>query len=715
MSIFKKSVKLQDPYVLQFSKGDSRRLAGDQEVSKILGNLGEQERTVKNSPLKMLPLMTFAVACQLFQQLRMVVVEKSQPLVFETIDILQRQDSGKYVPYIHVTDFKLDQSYRDFSGAIVESIFRSSDFSDIEYESKRDWSNDLLQAYQNANPSQKIIAIVPSEDEAEAIDFRIKYSGLDEVVTSTPSKKNVILPESSNRTEPAPNVPLAHASHENKLESKSIESKSDRGTPTSTGSNNNKDKVKKYATKKTTPSKPQTPKEPSKRRNLSSNVGRVVIPKFEVKGLKAVPEHDKHYVEFQVDQKKAHTNEYLKSLEKRLNADSMKNLTDFQLKQWQAIDKAIRDFKSKNDPSKGLQQEIKQTIAAQKSASEKKTLADLKAKCDGDVEQIQNDADRAIEERKKEYAHQIDEAKEKLTSQYTKKANELFDRSLKERTAAFNTKLKEYQASLDRDARTEFNAHVVEVIANSQNIGGTVFQNLAKVIDDQYTVSITKSHLNAVEVQASADRASLNLKDVKALEREVSRLSAERDALVQSKSELQRLTDSQTAELNRLKSVKTSVDSAASSNGLEKLLALQIAQNQKATSTNVNKDKEENSPEVSHTNRLAVGLATALAAIVFGGGGLWAFQNNQQMSAALSDSKSQISKTQQAASSLDKKYYELNTTNQDLKGKVSSQQSQLSKASDESKAAKSQAQEAQNKLSSSQSTATSSATKTSQK
>ncbi|WP_322436145.1 hypothetical protein SPI00_00355 (plasmid) [Lactiplantibacillus plantarum] len=70
MALFKKRAKLQEPFVLEFSKGDSQKLRHDAVVTELIEELGQQERVARSGIIQQLPLMTLNVACQLFQRLR---------------------------------------------------------------------------------------------------------------------------------------------------------------------------------------------------------------------------------------------------------------------------------------------------------------------------------------------------------------------------------------------------------------------------------------------------------------------------------------------------------------------------------------------------------------------------------------------------------------------------------------------------------------------
>ncbi|MGA3513403.1 hypothetical protein ACE5SX_17665, partial [Lactiplantibacillus plantarum] len=166
MALFKKRAKLQEPFVLEFSKGDSQKLRHDAVVTELIEELGQQERVARSGIIQQLPLMTLNVACQLFQRLREHVIDQGDPMSFETITVLQRQAAGrgfKYEPYVRVGQFTLNCDYRDFTGAVVNSIFNAPEFADIDYDDKRTWASEFMAAYQAANPDQQVVALVPSE------------------------------------------------------------------------------------------------------------------------------------------------------------------------------------------------------------------------------------------------------------------------------------------------------------------------------------------------------------------------------------------------------------------------------------------------------------------------------------------------------------------------------------------------------------------------
>ncbi|MCT3267865.1 hypothetical protein [Lactiplantibacillus plantarum] len=719
MALFKKRAKLQDPFVLEFSKGDSQKLRHDPVVTEVIEELGQQERVARSGIIQQLPLMTLNVACQLFQQLRSRVIEHEQPIVFDTITVLQRQEAGrsfKYEPYVRVKQFSLNRHYRDFTGNVINTIFTTPEFADFDYDNKRTWANEFITAYQAANPDQQIVALVPSEAQADAADFRVRYAGLDEVVQPVMSQASEA-PASSNETENKPASQVAKAEKPVKTQPAAAPSSAEATMSQATSSGDYKAVATESASQaedKSTDKKTKMPVAIPK----PARIGQIKVPQFKVQNLSAVPEADPQYVAYQVEQKKRHSNAYLRTLEQRLNADATQDLVSYSEQQRQAIAKQLRDYQAEHETQAKLRKKIQEETAQHKAHTEAKVLADLKAQCSADVRQIQADAERAVAQRQAEYEHQVKETQKDLAEKTVQAANAEFKKQLKAHKTALKQQLASLKQELEQQTRAEYNRRVGQLVANNQNIAGTVYQNLAKKLDE-YALEVTKVHLNAVELQASADRAKRNLVDVQQLEHKLDRTIAEKQTVTREKEDLQKLLQTQTTELTQLKQQSGQGQMTTASSELEKLLALQMAQNQKAANTKVAKNKNTADDSVSVSNkyatRLNVALATMLGVVTLGGGGLWAYQSNQQMSSALTDSKSQISKTQQAASSLDKKYDDLNTANQNLKGKVESQQSQLLKASEETKTARSQAKEAQNKLSSAQSTATSNANKASQK
>ncbi|MEJ6358478.1 hypothetical protein WJM93_14255 [Lactiplantibacillus plantarum] len=720
MALFKKRAKLQDPFVLEFSKGDSQKLRHDPVVTEVIEELGQQERVARSGIIQQLPLMTLNVACQLFQQLRSRVIEHEQPIVFDTITVLQRQEAGrsfKYEPYVRVKQFALNRHYRDFTGNVINTIFTTPEFADFDYDNKRTWANEFITAYQAANPDQQIVALVPSEAQADAADFRVRYAGLDEVVQPATRPASEAPAASSANTE---KIPASQTGATTKNQATKVAASGGATTSQPTSSGDRTGERKSGSNESTSQAEGSSTAKPEKMPVIPkpSRIGQIKVPQFKVQNLSAVPEADPQYVAYQVEQKKRHSNAYLRTLEQRLNADTTQDLVSYSEQQRQAIAKQLRDYQAEHEIQAKLRKKIQEETAQHKAHTEAKVLADLKAQCSADVQQIQADAERAVAQRQAEYEHQVKETQKDLAEKTVQAANAEFEKQLKAHKTALKQQLASLKQELEQQTRAEYNRRVGQLVANNQNIAGTVYQNLAKKLDE-YALEVTKVHLNAVELQASADRAKRNLVDVQQLEHKLDRTIAEKQTVTREKEDLQKLLQTQTTELTQLKQQSGQGQMTTASSELEKLLALQMAQNQKAANTKVAKNKNTEDDSVSgsnkHATRLTVALATMLGVVTLGGGGLWAYQSNQRMSSALTDSKSQISKTQQAASSLDKKYDDLNTANQNLKGKVESQQSQLSKASEETKTARSQAKEAQNKLSSAQSTATSNANKASQK
>ncbi|UOF06417.1 hypothetical protein KMY87_15335 (plasmid) [Lactiplantibacillus plantarum subsp. plantarum] len=689
MALFKKRAKLQEPFLLEFSKRDSQKLRNDAVVTELIEELGQQERVTRSGIIQQLPLMTLNVACQLFQRLREHVIDQGDPMSFETITVLQRQAAGrgfKYEPYVRVGQFTLDRDYRDFTGAVVNSIFNAPEFADIDYDDKRTWASEFMAAYQAANPDQQVVALVPSEAQAEADDFHVRYAGLDEVVqpATRPASE---APAASSATEKVP------ASQRGATTSQPTSS-GDRTGERKAGSNESTSQAEGSSTAK--PEKmPVIPK--------PSRICQIKVPQFKVKNLTAVPEANQQYVAYQVEQKKRHSNTYLRTLEQRLNADATQDLVSYSEQQRQAIAKKLRDYQAQHDPQADLRETIQAQVAQNKAQTEAKVLADLKSKRDVDVQQIQADAERAVTQRQAEYEQQVQATKQDLDTKAVQDANERYASELKARQTALKQQLASLKHELDQQTRADYNRRVGKLVANNQNIAGTVYQKLAKKLDE-YALEVTKVHLNAVELQASADRAKRNLVDVQQLEHKLDRTIAEKQTVTREKEELQKLLQTQTRELTQLKQQSGQVQSPVASGRLEQLLAAQLATRQQPTPAK----SVEREPQPRTLQKMGLGLGTAVGLAVLGGGGLWAYHDHQQVAQALTTNQQQLRQAQSNTASLNRQYYQLSQHNTALKGQVSAAQQATKDAQSQTQATKAQ-------LTKAQATAKSAAKKTSEK
>ncbi|MCG0637612.1 hypothetical protein IMAU80100_02463 [Lactiplantibacillus plantarum] len=693
MALFKKRAKLQEPFVLEFSKGDSQKLRHDAVVTELIEELGQQERVARSGIIQQLPLMTLNVACQLFQRLREHVIDQGDPMSFETITVLQRQAAGrgfKYEPYVRVGQFTLDRDYRDFTGAVVNSIFNAPEFADIDYDDKRTWASEFMAAYQAANPDQQVVALVPSETQAEADDFRVRYAGLDEVVQPA--------------TRPASEAPAASsATTKNQTTKVAASAGATTSQPTSSGDRTGERKA--VSNESTSQAEGSSTAKPEKMPVIPkpSRIGQIKVPQFKVQNLAAVPEADQQYVAYQVEQKKRHSNTYLHTLEQRLNADATQDLVSYSEQQRQAIAKQLRDYQAQHDPQADLRETIQAQVAQSKAQTEAKVLADLKSKCDVDVQQIQADAERAVTKRQAEYEQQVQATKQDLDTKAVQDANERYTSELKARQTALKQQLASLKHELDQQTRADYNRRVGKLVANNQNIAGTVYQNLAKKLDE-YALEVTKVHLNAVELQASADRAKRNLVDVQQLEHKLDRTIAEKQTVTREKEELQKLLQTQTTELTQLKQQSGQVQPPAASSQLEQLLAAQLATKQQPTPAK----SVEREPQPKMLQKVGLGLGTAVGLVVLGGGGLWAYHDHQQVAQALTTNQQQLRQAQSNTASLNRQYYQLSQHNTTLKGQVSA-------AQQDKKTAQAEASQTKAQLTKAQATAKSAAKKTSEK
>lgn len=701
MALFKKRAKLQEPFVLEFSKGDSQKLRHNPIVAELIEELGQQERVARSGIIQQLPLMTLNVACQLFQQLRSRVIEEEQPIVFETITVLQRQEAGrnfKYEPYVRVNQFTLDRDYRDFTGTVINTIFNSPEFADFDYDNKQTWANEFVTAYQAANPDQQIVALVPSEAQADAADFRVRYTGLDEVVQPA-TRPALEAPAASSATEKAP-ASQTGATTKNQATKVAASGGATTSQPTSSGDRTGERKA--GSNESTSQAEGSSTAKPEKMPVIPkpAQIGQIKVPQFTVKNLSAVPEADPQYVAYQVEQKKRHSNTYLRTLEQRLNADATQDLVSYSEQQRQAIAKQLRDYQAEHADEDNLRKKIQAETAQHKAHTEAKVLADLKAQCSADVQQIQADAERAVAQRQAEYEHQVKETQKDLAEKTLQTANVEFEKQLKAHETALKQQLARLKRDLEQQTRAEYNRRVGQLVANNQNIAGTVYQNLAKKLDE-YALEVTKVHLNAVELQASADRAKRNLVDVQQLEHKLDRTIAEKQAITREKEDLQRLLQTQTTELTQQPRQDQTM---AASSQLAQLLATQLATKQQPTPAK----SVEHEPQSKTLQKVSLGIGTAAGLAVLGGGGLWAYHDHQQVAQALTTNQQQLRQAQSDTASLNRQYYQLSQRNTALKNQTDQAQSAAKTAQSEKQAAKDQ-------LAKAQSTAQSAAKKTSEK
>ncbi|MBS0956535.1 hypothetical protein [Lactiplantibacillus plantarum] len=697
MALFKKRAKLQEPFVLEFSKGDSQKLRHNPIVAELIEKLGQQERVARSGIIQQLPLMTLNVVCQLFQQLRSRVIEEEQPIVFETITVLQRQEAGrnfKYEPYVRVNQFTLDRDYRDFTGTVINTIFNSPEFADFDYDNKQTWANEFVTAYQAANPDQQIVALVPSEAQSDAADFRVRYTGLDEVAQPATSPASEA-PVASSATEKAP-ASQTGATTENQ----SAAATASAGRTTNQATNAGERQA--VTTEATSQAEGSSTGKPAVVIPKPARIGQIKVPQFTVKNLSAVPEADPQYVAYQVEQKKRHSNTYLRTLEQRLNADATQDLVSYSEQQRQAIAKQLRDYQAEHADEANLREKIQAETAQHKAHTEAKVLADLKAQCSTDVQQIQADAERAVAQRQAEYEHQVKETQKDLAEKTLQRANVEFEKQLKAHETALKQQLARLKRDLEQQTRAEYNRRVGQLVANNQNIAGTVYQNLAKKLDE-YVLEVTKVHLNAVELQASADRAKRNLVDVQQLEHKLDRTIAEKQAITREKEDLQKLLQTQTTELTQLKQ-QPGQDQPTASSQLAQLLAAQLATKQQPTPAK----SVEHEPQSKTLQKVSLGIGTAVGLAVLGGGGLWAYHDHQQVAQALITNQQQLRQAQSDKASLNRQYYQLSQRNTALKNQTDQAQSAAKTAQSEKQAAKDQ-------LAKAQSTAQSTAKKTSEK
>ncbi|MGA3533814.1 hypothetical protein ACA600_14015, partial [Lactiplantibacillus plantarum] len=538
---------------------------------------------------------------------------------------------------------------------------------------------------------------------AEADDFHVRYAGLDEMVQPVTTETAVNTPTSDTENKPASQVAEIEKPAKIKPAVAATSARDTTSQPTSSGDRTGERKA--GSNEPTSQAESSSTAKPEKMPVIPkpSRIGQIKVPQFKVQNLAAVPEADQQYVAYQVEQKKRHSNTYLRTLEQRLNADATQDLVSYSEQQRQAIAKQLRDYQAQHDPQADLRETIQSQVAQSKAQTEAKVLADLKSKCDVDVQQIQADAERAVTQRQAEYEQQVQATKQDLDTKAVQDANERYASELKARQTALKQQLASLKHELDQQTRADYNRRVGKLVANNQNIAGTVYQNLAKKLDE-YALEVTKVHLNAVETQASADRAKFNLVDVQQLEHKLDRVVAEKQNVMQENEDLQKLLQTQTTELTQLKQQSGQVQPPAASSQLEQLLAAQLATKQQPAPAK----SVEREPQPKTLQKVSLGLGTAVGLAVLGGGGLWAYHDHQQVAQALTTNQQQLRQAQSNTASLNRQYYQLSQHNTTLKGQVSA-------AQQDKKTAQAEASQTKAQLTKAQATAKSAAKKTSEK
>lgn len=594
MGLFNKHT-LNELMVLQFSKKDAEMFRKNKVMQQLIQKVGHDNRTEINTINSELPLMTFSVANALFKLIQKEIGTRGEYVAFEPIDILYRENKGrsfKYIPYLQVKDFGIDIKYKDFTGAVFENIFNGEEFEDIDTETKRNWAREFLDEYVMANPEQKVLAILPTEEEAEG-NYEAKYEGLDDF-GELGNEKNV-----SNPIPTTGSITEVENTSGNNSPNKTIKNKPGilNKLPEKKETNTNESTDKDAQVSSGIPASEAKELKATKL-DLPVDVhkGTIKVPRFEVTEIPKVSVAEKGYVAYKVNEKRKATNKYLQTLEQQINFKNSEYLTKLRQQLQENIDQQIEDFISENDPKKGLHEEIKSRLLKQKEIEETKILKRMKDKCDEDVEAIKRQADIDIEARKNRYKTEVAKRKDEISDEFAKKATNEEANELQKRKDTVTQKLDKFKNSLVIKALATFNAEASDIASNGNKTGGTVFKKLANMMED-WEQDVNKEHLNAVELQASADRAKFNLEDMRVLNENIRKLKAEKaDAVSQKEKVVKENTSLEKKVAELRKQVSEAKKESTSDEFFKEFLKAQLVQQNKNNMVAVNGENQSSMP-----------------------------------------------------------------------------------------------------------------------
>ena len=658
MGLFNKNA-LSELMVIKFSKKDTELFKKNTVMQQLIQEIGHDNRTEINAINSALPLMKLSVANTLFKLIQERIGKQGQYVAFETIEILYREDKGKsfkYIPYLQVKDFGIDIKYKDFTGFVFENIFNGEEFEDIDIETKRDWARQFLDEYVKANPKQKVLALLPTETEA-ANGYIPQYQGIDDVIKTVEQNKKVVQNSSkpSEKKENSKNSTKEGTAEKNKKSLQDVNAlarKHDVGI----------DK------------KIELP--------IDKHRGKIKVPKFETKDLKQVTVTDKNYVPYKVNEKKVATNKYLSTFENQINLKNSEFLTTLSQELLEDVENQVEQFRKENNPEKGLHNEIKNKLLAAKSVEEKSVIERMQAKCDEDVLAIRRKADNDIAERKSKLEADIALRKDEISESYAKKATEEEQKELIKRNDELNQKIDKLKKSLTLKAVASYNAKADEVVANAHKLAGTVYKKLANTIET-WEQGVNKEHLNAVEVQASADRAKFNLEDVSVLNEKNRQLKAEK---YDSDRKVESLRKENSKLVDRVNSLQEQILNAKNSSSEEdffkEYLKTQLL-NQKQKKDEETASIKPVSSEKGFLNRSSSLIGMLVVFVILGIGGVVIHENSmnqryESTAAALnrnaeinSNFKKQLSETKDSIQDLKEENRSINKDNKQLKNKLS--------------------------------------------
>lgn len=687
MGLFNKH-SLDEPMVLRFSKNDAEMFKKNPALQKLIQEIGHDNRTEINAINATLPMMKLSVANKLFNSIHEKLGQQGEFIGFETIEILflnTKGRSSKYVPYLQVKDFNIDLKYKDFTGFVFENIFNGEEFDDIDIETKRNWAREFLDEYVKANPSQKVLAILPTEAEAEE-NYEAKYEGIDDLDDQDGlSNSNVAETDKNNDG----NINI-HNSNVNVLNTGKNSFNSTNKNTNVTGAFPDKDTN--TATHTTATPVPVKEEIKNDRQDLlvDVNKGTIKVPKFEVSEVPEVSVAEKGYVSFKVNEKRKDSNKYLTTLEKEINLKNIEYLEKLRQDLQEDIDQQVQEFINENDPKKGLHEEIKTRLLAEKEVEENKTVKLMQKKCDEDVAAIQRQAEIDIEARKHRFTADVAKRKDDIATKFAKKATDEEASELQKRNQEITDKVEKLKESLVIKALAIFNEKVSNIISNGNKTGGTVFKKLANTIEI-WEQGVNKEHLNAVEIQASADRAKFNLNDMSVLNEEIRKLKAEKMDIAEQNRNLMERNEELNEEVKRVKTqvVEVKKESNADDFFKEYLKASLVQQGKLSSSNSEEKQSDKDSviskKKVGFGKPLIVGTAV-LATLGIGSLGIHDVHMDQKYDTAIQAInkkentnkafKTQLRKTQDGMQDLESKNSSIQSDNAKL-------QSQLNKSKKE--------------------------------
>lgn len=548
MGFFKKLKKknqfmLDDPYTVRLEFDDEFAPENNDEIRKIIEQVSESEENENVAPLNQtLPFATFKTAEDLFDELRTLAATTAKPVTFSyfaiwEFDKTQKAKVGKKGSadgnpheFITLSNFSIDYDYQNLTKSIFEEIFNDPSNSDVDYDEKINYCEELKAAYQDSTgTTDNNIAILPTEEDIQKGRVTLSIPALENIEKTendSASKAPVYDPVSGKFSEAVPmnnNQKVSQTTNSNQGDlsnsypentSQTVMIKKSNPKEQVIQNHNDKPSAKKMDTYNSRKEKHSVEEKVTKTIEDVRNKGYVEAPKFAVEVLDPVEPGHKGYVEYQVNQKKKTLNKVLEQAANKLNSSNEKYLLGRRNIYAQNIQEKLAEYnKLHANDAATIHDEVEKSIQNEYNQALTKKNEEIDNQANADKAEAKRSYEKTLEQIDESARTQKKMAQQELDKEFNGKALESYDRVWKDHEKQVNENEKKLEAELNRHYEIQAQEDASQVRAHATELLQELLKKCSKELDITRT-NVTNEDLNARQTIIAHNRSQAELKRI---------------------------------------------------------------------------------------------------------------------------------------------------------------------------------------------------------